>query len=387
MNRYLDILSTHAMYGHMLLRYAFEAWLEASDSDRAEYADRRRRLVIKFAGAYWEKAKLLTTSGSTCGIRKKYKWGPCFDAMFTFFEWLKFRWFDPQRVYYLKLMQTKSIWTRRVRRYDLLTLPYNGSDRLAYEVRNRIKEKRIVLWLMPSYARHLINTGFRFEAFNPQDTIIYSSGEGTPPEVSEFFTSRGYHYIDAMRCWTGGCTFITCQYGRKHWIDLVGGVKVGDDSNLIATDYFNLAQAFVDYDTGDRISWSRGDICKCDLPIDDIKFTNQKSLDIGIGSRHLSYQDLFNMVERIVATYDPENRLVYCSFGIHNGTRTIVVYYDPINQAKIDDKRLAADIKKTLDTDMNVISTRNHRSNLYKISKVFELTDRELGEVAAPAVL
>jgi hypothetical protein len=81
---------------------------------------------------------------------------------------------------------------------------------------------------------------------------------------------------DFMRCWDGGATFITCDYGNKHWIDFSSVLEFSPNGDLISTDLWNESQKFINYKNGDIVSTTRtNEICGCGLTCDIIEFSDR----------------------------------------------------------------------------------------------------------------
>jgi hypothetical protein len=87
--------------------------------------------------------------------------------------------------------------------------------------------------------------------------VLSTTGEKTHQKDLDFCKESGLfdHWCDHMRCWDGGATFYSCQYGTRHLIDGLAWVEE-HDTKLVSTDYYSFPSPFVSY-------WN-GDHCKID---------------------------------------------------------------------------------------------------------------------------
>jgi hypothetical protein len=87
----------------------------------------------------------------------------------------------------------------------------------------------------------------------------------------ELFSDLGIHYGDHMRCWDGGATYFTCEYGNRHWVDFLAKTRIEPSSgHLIASDLWNCAMPHIEYHNGDVLSSKKCGQCQCGLVIDEI---------------------------------------------------------------------------------------------------------------------
>jgi hypothetical protein len=83
--------------------------------------------------------------------------------------------------------------------------------------------------------------------------LLSTTGEKPQQEDLDFFKNSGLfdHWCDHMRCWDGGVTFYSCQYGVRHLIDGLAWAEE-HDGKLVSTDYYSLPSPFVSYWNGDQ---------------------------------------------------------------------------------------------------------------------------------------
>jgi len=370
-----------------LLQRAFLEWPECTQDERDDFISLRKSIAQKMAGVYFDQGTKLQTSGSTCGVRKKYLWGPFFEDHHKFFEWLKFRWFDYKSKYYLKLKwgEEEKLRIDDLNVFKAINMPIKTEGK---ELADKIGNEKIVLEIIPTYTKYLMNIGFDFSVFNPESILIYSTGEKSTPEMIDYYRKFGLFYLDGMRCWTGGATFITCEYGNKHWIDMVSKSFFNNNDELISTDLFNLAQPFLSYPTGDIIESKRGIICSCGLPIDEINYI-EKSVSLeSIGISKISFQTLVNTVERSIFDFSGSmNPLLICTFGLHEASDSLVVFFETANPIK-DFEKAAKKFKDKVGLSKDVYFVEQRIISRYKAEKIVFLSDQDFEQIkrATPSV-
>jgi hypothetical protein len=216
----------------------------------------------------------------------------------------------------------------------------------------------------------MIARGFNFSLFDPNKTIIYSTGEASSPEIASYFKNSGFTYIDAMRIWTGGTTFITCQQGNKHWIDFLSD-NVLKNNVMRSTDYYNLAQTFINFSTGDCLNWHREGTCNCGLPIDKIDFIEQKINTIDVGTEIYSYQDLNSCFLKAVMEVGKTD-LLCCSFGFDD--KQIIAYYETLRGDRLDEESLVKSFQKKLHLPNKTIRVVHEgKFGTFKTKRLFRL--------------
>lgn len=96
--------------------------------------------------------------------------------------------------------------------------------------------------------------------------LCWTTCESVIQDEVEQCRDRGFfdQFCDHMRCWDGGASFFTCQYGTYHCMDWLCDMQQGDRNQLETTDFFNLAAPFIRYRNGDEVrlmkTWAK---CQC----------------------------------------------------------------------------------------------------------------------------
>lgn len=394
MSKYLDILSRSTDCTLDILRKAHFDWLNASTQMRDEFVQCRKMLVKKMGGCFLEGSDALKmqSSGVTTGSKKTYYWGPSWRSHHDFFEWLKFQPYKFDLLLYIKPtphINNISITPMPVLENMSFIVAMNPNRAShAEELKRHVGEKRVIFWLMPSYAKLLIDREFKFDLFPPDTNYIYATGEHSTKETSTFFRDKGYHYIDAMRSWMGGATFITCEYGKTHWIKMVADVSKGANDELITTDLFNLAQPFVNFETLDYVKWTDGKICKCGLEDNQIEFQNRDT-KLPIGNNVVPFSDIFSEFNAAIALKHKTKDmfpLLFCSFGYHQASGSLFILYEVKKSTPIIGKDCLKEfvIRAKLNV-RKVYAINNYQSNQFKIAKIFNVSNKEAAELESIA--
>jgi hypothetical protein len=270
-------------------------WREASRADREAFVEARRELLEQEGGRQLAFAHPAVTSGYTDGVPKQYTWGPNYGEMWRFNEWLKFHPHGIQRTIYVKLTRKEGpLYTKHVENLDFVAFNIHKLAEAAAGL-TLFKATKNCLFILPSYLQFLLDAGFRLgDHIDPKRFLIYATGEPSPPALRQAYVAQGLTYIDAMRSWMGGFTFITCEFGERHVIDYLSAPRL-DGTRLYATDLWNLSQPFVDIDTQDDIRWARRHHCACGRQIDDIEFEARNPV-IVLNGRPWPYQELSGLV-------------------------------------------------------------------------------------------
>jgi hypothetical protein len=249
-------------------------WLAASQIQRQCFVLERRRLVDS-RPAITGSIDCYTT-GST-GMAKHYRWGPCYDALYA---WLMHDLVRAGsrlgRVACAALMSTSDIKDSAIHIFDTPTHPVVdrwlrisiGPQPLAGLADALVGHDVIVA---PGHYEIMDRYGGFAAAMDP-DALVLSTAEAV---TSYLYRSAGQRVRDWMRCWDGGATFYTCEYGNRHLVDMLAAVAVVD-GQLISSDLFNLAQPFVNYANGDRVTLYTAGHCRCGLDTINIAFTNRQ---------------------------------------------------------------------------------------------------------------
>lgn len=162
------------------------------------------------------------------------------------------------------------------------------------------------------------------DLFDPSEVTFYCTGEALENETKKI--CEGFEIRDHMRCWDGGATFYTCEYGHTHWLDMVFEMHHDSENRLITTDSLNKAQRFHEYWNGDIVRTEREEMCPCGMPIDRIDFLDKPILYFTIGNGRYFYDYMIHEIKRIMNEHDlPNEVLESVSFGMHR--ERIVVFY------------------------------------------------------------
>jgi hypothetical protein len=302
-------------------RAGYDWWLGAVASERQLYIAERLKLIAQRPSVT---ATTIRSSGST-GDVKTYRWGPSYDAIYSFILH--------------DLVRAGS----RGRHVAVLALGSLGHD---YETTLAIKETpdhpHVQRWLTAHIkighplaplwpflsCCDLIMAPSHFELIDihsglgqhiDSDCLLLSTAESLTDYVRASSQRWGFGVRDWMRCWDGGATFWTCPYGKRHWLDFVAATRF-EQERLIATDYYNLAQLFVDYHNGDYINSSSGSNCRCGAISADIDFKNRQDMPYFIGPSDvpLTYRSLIFQVARacILVGTSHETLFTFLCFGV-----------------------------------------------------------------------
>ena len=116
-----------------------------------------------------------------------------------------------------------------------------------------IDKKQINVILAPGSAINAICYYFNKFKYNKKlCTLLSNTCEKFLKNDVNYLINNNYidKFCDHMRCWDGGCTFITCKENNYHILDNLS-YCFSIDSKLISTDYFSFVSPFVNYWNGD----------------------------------------------------------------------------------------------------------------------------------------
>lgn len=252
----------------------YEEWKAASPAARERFHEARTAYMLRFAGAYFDGAREMGTSGSSVGIAKKYRWGPCLREAHAFHDHLCFG--DLGRPVMLAVFFTLDEGVYRVLPAQL---ERGGEQQIATvhpaaENAVRLREvaaglaggRPIVVRVLPSQADVVRVGGYGFfEAWVGWPHIIHLTGEAASDGLVSHLRGLGLSVRDTMKVWNGGAGFYTCPHGGLHWDDFTARYDWSASPELVTTDLFNLAQPFHRVPTGDRVTVSDAGPCPCGL--------------------------------------------------------------------------------------------------------------------------
>lgn len=313
-----------------------EAWCSLDADGRAEFAERRRLIVRRTAGAYYRAGQEIQTSGSTAGMARRYRWGPRMWDFHAYHRHLCFGDLGQTVQYYLHLetggaqrqpfhvSEEKEHSEGRIR-FVVLDDPERDAERLRDAL--IAEARRPLVWIMPQQAETAIRRDRKvFEVLGEAHPVFHSTGEPCPEATKDYFRDRGLKLRDTMRVWNGGVAFYTCPHGGVHWDDFAAGREIRD-GDLHASDYWNLAQYFWDYPTGDRLAIEEVGPCACGLPAQRNTWESRTlSVELPDG-RIFRYEDL--RATFIAAARANEDTLVGVNFGV--GPNQLAVFYEFLN--------------------------------------------------------
>lgn len=323
------------------LRQLDGLWYEASAAERADFVAGRLALLATEGGKQHHFARPAVTSGYTGGYPRHYTWGPCYGAMWRHNVWLTFHPYGFQRTIYVKLSnKPRKFYLNHTENLDFVS--FNVQD-LAGSIKQleMFNETKNILFILPSYLQFLADAGVSLDALDPRRYMIYATGEPSPPALREYYRAQGFRYVDAMRSWMGGMTFITCQFNQRHVIDYLSELKVSATGDVLATDLWNLSQPFIDHVTHDNVAWRRSpQRCTCGRPIDDIEFT-ARNPTLYIKGRPWPYQEISGVVGSVFKRFNVP--LLGRTFSLEGETLVVKLVSDrPLPEIAFVQQRLEA---------------------------------------------
>jgi len=257
-------------------RAGWQWWLQAAPVTRHLFSHTRLQLVRS-----WHDHEVLSTSchstGSTGSI-KHYRWGPCYDALYSWFLHDLVRAGSRlDRVAVLTLLGTRD--DSLVRTDDTPWHPIVDRWIKVGLGRQPLTELGLLLAghdviIAPGHFE-ILDRYAGLAALLDRDCLILSTAEAITPYVYSAAAGYGIEVRDWMRCWDGGASFFTCPYGSAHLVELLAEVAVRD-GQLISSDLFNLAQPFLDYHNGDRLRLTALGPCPCGLDAVRLEFVNRQ---------------------------------------------------------------------------------------------------------------
>ena len=281
----------------------FREWPSLSLRERAEFCHSRVSLVRAVAGTYFSDGHTLTTSGHSTGAVKQYRWGPSFKPALDFTLASFTGGVTRDRKAKLHVLPAHSLPLCAESSPGLYAFHLSTADLVntATQAFRHFAKGRTCWVLMPAYAQALIDHAPQvFDDVDPARNFFEATGEPSTRAMRQFFKDRGLLYLDTMRSWMGGVTFITCKHGNQHFLDFMSEIKTeaaGEFQEIVTTDLWNLAQPFINFPTGDIVDWTRREVCACGYPIDDFEFQPRNPSVIAHG-RPMLFIDMAAVIER-----------------------------------------------------------------------------------------
>ncbi len=387
---YLEKIINSYDVNFSLLKNAYLEYKNSSLSIRSEYSQQRKKFVEKYSSSFFDEGTLLSSSGTSTGFKKKYKWGPNWEKFYYFYEWLKFEHLEPYDLYFIQLNHPLTVGEKiRIREgkrnYKVLEININSIKNAAKSIIEKTKnENKIILWFNPSSLKYFIDQNFNFDALDPNKFIIYSTGEVLNQKERLHLQKKGFSIINAMRCWDGGATFITCQHGNTHWIDFLSIIESDSENNLISSDLYNLSQNFLNYKSNDKIDTYKLHDCKCGLPVDHIRFIKTDDYCFEKLGILWDYEGLNSwMIASIQTALEKikNDDFFAISFGYHQQTKDVVVFLGTkapleISQEELKKIQIAFRVSSMINMN-NLIICNWPRFGKYKQERIFFIEDSE----------
>lgn len=252
-------------------------------------------------------------SAGTTGKSKSYIWGPNFSTHHRFYDFLfTGSWEKPLSIRFFFDMKRKS---RAYMMYDkvLMVMLGNGSTRCEVHISNQnLVCNPECMQLAIQHDPELPGKLFDLDSC----TFCFTGSQLFHEQVALFKEAGIKRIKNHMRCWDGGATFFTCNYGNTHWVDMSCAFRVDEEGRLWTTDRWNTAQPFCNYWNGDIVSWSRDGICQCGRPIDNITIPSGVRY-FKVGNTMLSYEAVSAIVHHYANT--PYVTVGYCDSCIKVG--------------------------------------------------------------------
>lgn len=127
-------------------------------------------------------------------------------------------------------------------------------------------------------ANYFKKTGFKEKICN----LLSNTNERISSEDVEWLKQNGNisDYVDHMRSWDGGASFITCNHHTYHLLDNLSYIE-SIDGKLVSTDFFSFASPFLNYWNGDFCEIKNEyQLCKCGRWYRPFKFKNPRNFSL-----------------------------------------------------------------------------------------------------------
>jgi len=267
----LSDLKNSAHFSVSDLQKCHEEWNSSTADEKLDFLHHRELLVKQYAGVYYDESKEMKTSGSTTGMVKKYRWGPCYDDFFLFHYRLCFGHTNHDGIVYINLYKEPECRVYPIMPYgDTKLRMISTGDSTILNTEKIIKTinedfKNPIIWLMPTQLEIMINREDRIlKALLDSYDVFHCTGEICADSVKGFMFSKNKLLLDTMRVWNGGASFYTCKYGGLHWNDMSSVVEI-KNGKLFSSDLWNCGQLFWGVDTGDDLQIHDAGMCNCGI--------------------------------------------------------------------------------------------------------------------------
>lgn len=357
-------------------------WLGADENQRRRFAESRRRVVERHAGRAWgahpDHIQEQYTSGST-GRRKHYRWGPGFKAVDWFFHRLVrsgAKTHKTASIQFHKLSDTGGANAISAIDGDIPRCDVTKHIYLSVEGRGEVPGLRDAIRGHNVYTSAstfaILDAYVGLSDIIDPDALVMFTGEALPVDLRERLLDKGLDVRDFMRCWDGGATFFTCQYGNRHWVDYLAPTRV-EDGRLISDDLFNVVQPHLGYHNGDVVERVFGKLCPCGEVCSDTTFQNRTASHALVTPSGIlaTYEMLFDLFWNGMGV--GRERVAAVCFGRFPGDvdYKLRVHYMVSDLADPDAAERAAGVLFFSCLGVRVEFVRGVEASRYKLRKIF----------------
>lgn len=348
--------------------------------------------MLRFGGVFFDQGTTLSTSGSSLGLAKKYRWGPNFAEAHNFHEHLCFGdlsydlsfnvFVDTRLEHAFNIAPAEMGWIGK--HYTCYTTPSAANAGKIHDfIARHSSAAHVVVKLLPSQAEILIRRGSDFlSRLFHERYCFHVTGEVCGDVVKRYFRDSGVPLRDTMKVWNSGAGFYTCPHGSLHWDDMTAVHEVTPAGELVATDLFNLSQPFHRIPTGDRLRIVTGpDRCPCGLH-PQTNVWEERACTVNVGGKLYDWYRVHGAFLKAymdatgVAGFDAaRDEVLGLSFGMSE--TLAAVHYETLRDI---DQGAAAVIESSLSKTWGVpvMLIRGLKSNNFKTKRMFVLSKNEL---------
>lgn len=376
----INDLKNSTYFSTIELQRYYDQWVGLTAEDQQEFILERLNLVQQCCGIHYDVSQEMKTSGSSSGLIRKYRWGPCFNEFFLFHYRLCFGKIPNDGLVYINVNRTE-YGESKVFKYgdkNLLNISTGVPDDNLEKILTKIKKefKKPIIWLMPTQLEIMYKLNEKlFRSLLEDYETFHCTGEICSEELKSFFKEKGKLLLDTMRIWNGGASFYTCNFGGLHWNNMMSLIEI-KNNKLITSDFWNCAQLFLHYDTGDRLHIHNDGICQCGLPKQRNEwFDRLQTLRCINGV--VEYKTLRSAFIEIAAEQlncsakEINNQLLGVNFGIHK--KFLKVFYEFKDNIKIVNQSKNA---LTELTGCNIIfQSGGLKYGMFKNQRIFQIKE------------